>query len=471
MEKRLVSRGAGAAIAALVLLASASQTVAETPLHVGHAVRVINAVDCEIPEQPRRRLVEAEKVFFAENVFTTADAKAVLQFRDGSTLEVGPDGMVTIDELVFNPQRGRSGKIMSVVRGTFRYVSAYAAPDSDVTIRTPSGNLGIRGSVVSGIVHNQVPVFVHVASGQAVFENDGGQTALRSGHAIAVPERRTAPMNPEWMPVGVAAEAIGHIESALGPIGGLPEANGVAAELRRADAQANALPLADQRAASQGGGSPLDHLPGGAQLSLNLMAEGQGLGLFTGNAGASPDAGQQAFIERADQTFPNALTFITGVTEAQQRQEAARKDQGAMLVVTGLSEIAESQQDIARIVETATAHHPAAAPAIAGAAVQGGSLNPITGGDGNMLAETVAVSAARSAPEAAQQVAARVAGLMPEAAVRVAQSVSQVVPNRAREIVYGVAEAVPAAAAELGIQNWTGGTQAPAQGGGWQPIQ
>lgn len=471
MQKRRVTLAIAAAMAAAGFLVSEQQVGAAPPLHVGHAVRVVNAVDCEIPQQSRRRMVEAEKVFFDENVFTTESAKAVLQFRDGSTLEIGPDAVVTVDELVFNPKQGRSGKVMSVLRGTFRYVSAYAAPDSDVTIRTPTGNLGIRGSVVSGIVHSQVPVFVHVASGQAVFENDGGQIDLASGNAIAVPERRTAPMSPQWMPVGVAAEAIGHIESTLGPIDGLPAAQAVAPQQRQEDARANALPVGDQQTAAGGAGGVVSHASGGAPPPLSLLAEGQGLGLYAGNSGANPSAEQQNFIARTERAFPEALTFITGVTEAQQRHEGLRRDQGAMVVVTGLSEIAQSPQEIATIVETAAAHHPAGAVIVARAAVEAGRLNPVIGGDSGVLAETVAVSAARSAPGAAHEVAAQVAGLVPEAAVRVAQSVSKVVPNRSREIVYGVAGAVPEAAAELGVQNWTGGGQAPKQGGGWQPIQ
>ena len=471
MKKRPVTLTTALALSAVGILALDAPVRAAPPLHVGHAVRVVDAVECEIPQQPRRRLVEAEKVFYAENVFTTASAKAVLQFRDGSTLEIGPDAMVTIDELVFNPKEGRSGKIMSVLRGTFRYASAYAAPDSDVTIRTPRGNIGIRGSVVSGIVHSAVPVFVHVASGQAVFTNDGGQVDLGAGNAIAVPERQTAPMNPEWMPVGVAAEGISHIEATLGPIDGLPEANAVTDDMRQEDARLNALPIAQQQPAAGTAAAPLPAVSGGAPPPLNLLAEGQGMGLFAGNSGASPNSGQQDFIERAAQAYPDALTFITGISEAEQRYEATRKEQGAMVVVSGLSEIAASNQEIGAVVEAATAHHPAAAAAIARAAVQGGGLNPITGGDSQALAEIVAVSAARTAPDAAQEVAAQVAGAIPEAAVRVAQSVSQVVPNRAQEIVYGVAEAVPGAAAELGIQNWTGGSQAPKQDSGWQPIQ
>ena len=471
MQNRRATLAIAAVLAATGITLSQQPVGAAPPLHVGHAVRVVNAVECEIPQQPRRPMIEAEKVFFDEHVFTTEAAKAVLQFRDGSTLEIGPDARVTVDELVFNPTQGRSGKVMSVLRGTFRYASAYRAPDSNVTIRTPSGSIGIRGSVVSGIVHSQVPVFVHVASGEAVFANDGGQIGLAAGNAIAVPERQTAPMNPQWMPVGVAAEAIGHIESTLGPIDGLPQAQAVAAGLRQEDARANALPVAQQQTAGGGTGGVVSHAAGGAAPPLNLLAEGQGLGLFAGDTGASPSAEQQNFISRAEQAFPEALTFISGVTQAQQRHESLRRDQGALVVVTGLSEIARSPQEIATIVESAAAHHPAGAAIVARAAVEAGRLNPITGGDSGALAEAVAVSAARSAPDAADQVAAQVAGLVPEAAVRVAQSVSRVVPNRSREIVYGVAGAVPEAAGALGVQNWTGGGQAPKQGGGWQPIQ
>ena len=112
-----------------LLLAPVSSfaAVGDAPVHVGFTSLIKKDVQGQLGDQNKRRLVKADQVFFNENVITSKDSVVVLQFRDGSTFELGPDGLITLDELVFNPFEGKNTKVVSLIQGSFRYISGFAA--------------------------------------------------------------------------------------------------------------------------------------------------------------------------------------------------------------------------------------------------------------------------------------------------------------------------------------------------------
>ena len=71
--------------------------------------------------KPERRIVKADKVFLA-NIITADKSAVLIRFRDGST-GLGADGMLILNEMVFNPFEGRSRRTVSLIHGAFRYVS------------------------------------------------------------------------------------------------------------------------------------------------------------------------------------------------------------------------------------------------------------------------------------------------------------------------------------------------------------
>jgi len=124
-------------------------------MRVGVAAAVKENVTAISGEEAPRLLYIGEDVIFNERVITTKTSSAVLQFRDRSTLEIGPNATVIINRSVYNPVESVSEKTITVVAGAFRYVSGVAAKTSQTDIRTPVGTLGIRGSVVIGDVSAQ----------------------------------------------------------------------------------------------------------------------------------------------------------------------------------------------------------------------------------------------------------------------------------------------------------------------------
>ena len=138
---------------AFALTAIPSFAAVQPPsLDIGHSIFVVNIVDGQIGDTPPTLLRIGDDIVFQEDISTGADAKTVIEFRDGSTFEVGPDAVIRIDEFVFNPEESVGHKTLSVTRGVFRYVSGFVAKDQDTKIASPAGIIGIRGSVVVGVV-------------------------------------------------------------------------------------------------------------------------------------------------------------------------------------------------------------------------------------------------------------------------------------------------------------------------------
>ena len=153
-------------------------------MRVGVASTVVEDVRGSLANQEPKRMVVGEDVFFDERVITTTAARAVVQFRDRSTLDIGPDATVVIDRSVFNPEESNTEKVMTVVKGAFRFVSGVTTKTADTEIRTPSGTLGIRGSIVVGEVSLQGDVVLFPVEGQPSWTNSSGTQNVPEGGAL-----------------------------------------------------------------------------------------------------------------------------------------------------------------------------------------------------------------------------------------------------------------------------------------------
>src|SRR5271154_3435459 len=169
------------------LIGFGGRAAADVSGEIGRSVVVVSDVEGQFGDAPPKRIAINDDIVFSEDITTGAEAKVAIEFRDGSTLELGPDSVVRIDSFVFNPEEAISRKALQVGSGVFRYISGFTTADQSAQISTPGGTLTVRGSVISGIVDPETPTFVYVGEGNASFANDAGSTDLQSGNAIAVP--------------------------------------------------------------------------------------------------------------------------------------------------------------------------------------------------------------------------------------------------------------------------------------------
>ena len=370
--KRRSLWGAGIFVGCLAFAARADDTPAANSSEqagasqIGRSIFVVNNVDGQTGDAPPKHIAVNDDILFEEDITTGDAAKAVLEFRDGSTFEIGPDAAVRIDAFVFNPEESSSHKALNVTRGVFRYVSAYVASDQDTKITTPNGQLGIRGSVAEGVVDPAVPDFLYLGEGSATFTNSAGSSALQPGNSIAVPSATTAPMAPDAMPAPVAAQALEAIEKRLPPRSAL--ANRPAADdawLKRAGA-ADLVPIAEQqRLAASPVARPLPAArgPGGIAGELGLLTEANRLNMFDGRQRTrTPE--QTAFLGRAARDNPNAAATLRRFTTEARGIHAANVTAGTAFVMHGVGHAAPSAEVMRRVTDASARANPSAAASI-----------------------------------------------------------------------------------------------------------
>lgn len=157
------------------------------------------------PGAGTRTLAVGTNVVYKEKVETSAEGSTQIMFPDQSTLNVGRNSSIVIDEFVYDPAAGTGRMVASVSRGVLRFVGGQISHTAGVTVNTPVGTLGIRGGVAS-IVYPLTPEFLasdpslanakgelvicHV--GSCVIKNNWGTVTLRPGFATYV----TGPNDP-----------------------------------------------------------------------------------------------------------------------------------------------------------------------------------------------------------------------------------------------------------------------------------
>jgi T1SS-143 domain-containing protein len=89
-------------------------------------------------------------VYQGDVLETSGDGAVNIVFVDGTTFSLGADAKMVLDELIYDASSQSGSSIMSVVTGTFVFITGEVAgsgPDA-MQVRTPSGTIGIRGTKV-----------------------------------------------------------------------------------------------------------------------------------------------------------------------------------------------------------------------------------------------------------------------------------------------------------------------------------
>lgn len=101
---------------------------------------------------PPVRAVVGQKIALKDTIQTAEASRLQMLLLDGSVFSVGPNAHLTIDRYVYNPDRNTKTIGASVARGAFRFMSGRAKQSTDSAIRTPVATIGIRGTIVEGVV-------------------------------------------------------------------------------------------------------------------------------------------------------------------------------------------------------------------------------------------------------------------------------------------------------------------------------
>lgn len=210
------------AVAAAVLAASPGAGAADK-------VGVNSAVNPDAQGTPpggqARRLVLGQDVVHNEHIVTDTAGQTQILFVDGSSMAVGPNSDLTIDEFVYDPSGGKGKLAMSAARGVLRYVGGELSKQEDaVSLRTPSATIGIRGAIFIATIGPNGVLDVTFVYGKRMTVSGGGVTRVltRTGFTVHIGGLGAAPSEPFL----ATDKSIGTVLTALsgrtGATGGTP---------------------------------------------------------------------------------------------------------------------------------------------------------------------------------------------------------------------------------------------------------
>ncbi len=99
------------------------------------------------PTEPVRVLRIGVDIQANELVTTGPADRAHLVFLDGSSLTVGPDARLLIDRYVYDPSTKIGDLAINASKGVMRLVGGRISKKTEISITTPSGQIGIRGGI------------------------------------------------------------------------------------------------------------------------------------------------------------------------------------------------------------------------------------------------------------------------------------------------------------------------------------
>ncbi len=166
-------------VSAAVLALAAAPAFAE---NVGNVGAVNQSAHGTPPGAAKRSLSLGLGVQKRERIETSPDGSAQIVFSDTSTMTIGRNSAVTIDDFVYSGGGGKQG--VSMAKGVMRFVGGGVSHESGARLRTPTASIGVRGGSAMVQTGGQCGTLVVHQYGVV---DVGGQTLTRPGYGVCAP--------------------------------------------------------------------------------------------------------------------------------------------------------------------------------------------------------------------------------------------------------------------------------------------
>jgi hypothetical protein len=160
----------------IALLAGAA--LAATPAaaqNVGVTAAVVNDVRMTTAaNKALHKAVVRERVSMGNDVLTGKGSRVQLLLLDRTSFTVGANARIRIDRFVYDPARNSSSVGATVGRGAFRFMSGRPTHNArgQSNIRTPTASIGIRGTMIDGVVGSDAIAIMMAQPGVPAFDAD-----------------------------------------------------------------------------------------------------------------------------------------------------------------------------------------------------------------------------------------------------------------------------------------------------------
>jgi hypothetical protein len=112
---------------------------------VGAAAAVKPSSTGTPPGGATRTLTVGTKIASKERIQTSGSGSLQVMFNDKTTLTIGPNSDLVVDNFVYNPKASGGAFAASLTKGALRFVGGQISHKSGATITTPVATLVIRG--------------------------------------------------------------------------------------------------------------------------------------------------------------------------------------------------------------------------------------------------------------------------------------------------------------------------------------
>ena len=160
-------------------------------------------------------------ILFKEKISTTAAGSVQVIFVDKTTLNIGPNSDLVIDEFVYNPNTGTGKMAATLTKGVLRVVGGNVTHTEGATVKTPLASVGVRGGVAT-ISHSAQAGTQAINHFGRLTVTSGGTTenVYRPGFGVTVAGSNQAPQSPTRATATQVAAAVQTLTSKAGQSGG-----------------------------------------------------------------------------------------------------------------------------------------------------------------------------------------------------------------------------------------------------------
>ncbi|WP_425909606.1 FecR domain-containing protein [Nitrobacter sp. TKz-YC02] len=187
-----------------------------------------------------KTIVIGQSIAHKEHIQTKASGSVQLLFLDKTSMTIGPNSDLTIDEYVYDP-KANTGKLAATLgKGALRFVGGQISHNGDAEIKTASALIGIRGGVMmtdgKGGIYSGYGTMTVTSGGRSVALGAGEFTQTQAG---------APPTPPDLPPPGFVQQQIAVFQSASGQTGGVragaASAKNIATAAQRATGSSNGM--------------------------------------------------------------------------------------------------------------------------------------------------------------------------------------------------------------------------------------
>jgi len=202
-----------------------------------------------------RTITIGTSIAHKERVKTTTSGSVQLLFVDKTSMTIGPNSDLTIDEYVYNPNAGTGKLAATLSKGALRFVGGQISHSGDAEVKTANAVIGIRGGVVFFNGPN-----VYTGYGSTTVTSGDATVTLGPGEFTQTNGNGSPPTPSGPPPAGFVSAQIQTFQSAGGQTGGA--APGAASPVQVA--------LAETRATGSPTGTVAAVAPVGANGSVQV---------------------------------------------------------------------------------------------------------------------------------------------------------------------------------------------------------